>query len=64
MIKNDCPKEVPPATPEERAAILDLLSQYVSTNKVLVFDDEKRRGTYHHKPQKKKMQSNRTYPAR
>jgi len=57
----DQAQEAPPATPEDRTAILNLLSQYVSTNKVLVFDSEKHRGQY---TPKKKMQSEGKDPAR
>ena len=43
-IKNDYPQEAEPATPEEQAAILGKLSQYVTTNFVLTLDGEKRQG--------------------
>ena len=43
-IRNDDPREAEPATAEERAAILDKLSQYVTTNFVLTLDGEKRQG--------------------
>lgn len=44
MIENDKPIPAEPATPEERALILDELSQYFSPDKILSLDGEKRRG--------------------
>lgn len=40
----DDPKEAEPATPKERAAILDKLARYVTTDSVLSLDGEQRRG--------------------
>lgn len=45
-IKNQYPKEAEAAPPEERAAILAKLSQYVTTNSILTLDGEQRRGTH------------------
>jgi hypothetical protein len=44
MINNDNPKDAAPPTQEERATILDTLSQYVTTDRVLTLDGEQRRG--------------------
>jgi hypothetical protein len=43
VIKNDKPQDAEPATPEERKIILDKLSEYVTPDRVLNIDGEKRR---------------------
>lgn len=44
MIENDTPEDAAPATPEERAAILDKLARYVTTDRTITLDGEQRRG--------------------
>lgn len=46
MIKDDKPQDAEPATLEERKIILDKLSEYVTPDRVLSIDGEKRRGTF------------------
>ncbi len=46
MIKDDKPQDAEPATPEERKVILDKLSEYVTPDRILSIDGEKRRGTF------------------
>lgn len=46
MIKDDKPQDAALATPEECKVILDKLSEYVTPDRVLSIDGEKRRGTF------------------
>ena len=45
MIKDDKPQNAEPATPEERAAILEKLAAHLPPTRVIKMDGEKRRGT-------------------
>ena len=63
MIKNDCPTEAPPATPEEREYVLNVLSRHITPDHVIIMDDEARRGEYRYTPpKKKKLQSGDRVP--
>ena len=50
MIKDDKPQDAEPATPEERAAILEKLAVHLPPSRVINLDGEKRRGTLVKKP--------------
>ena len=53
MIKDDKPKDAEPATPEERAAILEKLAAHISPSRVIKMYDEKRQGTFKPTPDNK-----------
>ncbi len=44
-IKDDSPQDVAPATPEERQAILDKLSEHMTPDRVATLDGVSKRGT-------------------
>lgn len=45
MIKDDKPQNAEPATPEERAIILEKIAAHLPPTRVVNMDGEKRRGT-------------------
>lgn len=53
MIKDDKPQNAEPATPEERAAILEKLAAYLPPSRVIKMDGEKRQGTFKKTPDDK-----------
>lgn len=53
MIKDDEPQNAEPATPEERAAILEKLAAHLPPTRVINMDGEKRRGTFKKTPDEK-----------
>ena len=53
MIKDDKPQNAEPATPEERASILEKLAGHLPPTREIKMDGEKRRGTLVKKPTEK-----------
>ena len=53
MIKDDKPQDAEPATPEERAAILEKIAGHLPPTRVIKMDGEKRRGTFKKTPDEK-----------